>query len=226
LIAPSTESVFHEKLVIVVPNRESSPVSLPPPPKQPQQSSYTLMIQCDIGRPNIIFPADSHNKDSRLLVISLGLDFSYLYRYDGYINMRYQVHRAKAYVEQPMTVNVKVAPILEPVSFVLDMETVPKEGSCTKLSIQGDVKMRLAYSDAVMITSIIKGFTDPKRNVDHEIELALQSSSSSSGFDDVASDTEVEDSDSFVDVSESLGSKKSVQHVKGEVCLLTCYTYA
>ncbi len=200
-VALSTEAVFHEKLVTIEPVK---PVVVPAPATPPV--SYTLSIQCDIGRPNIIFPADSHDINSRLLVISLGLDLTYLYRFDGYITTRYHIHKLKAFVEQPTPVHIKVAPILEPVDFVLEMEHL-KEGSNTRLSIQGDIKVRLAYGDITMINAIIRSFSTPP-STEKEIELALQSSGSEGFDDDDIEDEFTPDTDSFVDVSSSSNTNR------------------
>jgi hypothetical protein len=196
LIAPATDGVMHEKL------RSEENLASPVVTEEAQEAQLEkqveeitlkkkpnggLKVECDIGRPSVIFPVDGKNKESRLFVVTLGVDFSMETKTSGSENYRIKIHDLKAYVEHPSAKNVRVAPIIEPFGMILDLETLVSSPDARQIDkkvkaiIDGDIRTRIAYQDVKMINQIVNAFTtqnNPAQPVitdtNEAIELALK----------------------------------------------------
>jgi hypothetical protein len=138
--------------------------------QQQQQQQKTTKVQVQVGGPSLVIPVNALEKDTRLLVVKFGAQFSMEMRpATGYQSFHVGVVDLMAYMEHPKAIIDNVAPILEPIAVALHIEIFADELDANKIdtkiaaSVLSTIKARVAYQDIKNITDIIKEFIDKNK---------------------------------------------------------------
>ncbi|KAL9658375.1 hypothetical protein ABK040_015695 [Willaertia magna] len=121
----------------------------------------TTKVSVSINHPNIVFPVNASDPESRLFVVKSKLTFVMeIVPPSQHFNV--SISELTAFVDIPSGESKTVAPILEPLSLEFEMhEQTSLTGSINtlKASLIGNIKARISYQDVKMITEVVNNFS-------------------------------------------------------------------
>ncbi|KAL0481836.1 vacuolar protein sorting protein 13A [Acrasis kona] len=232
-VAGNNSNIVHQDLIpshqdLTVDEEDDKTTHTQPLPVVNDPTSYILRIQCEIERSTIVFPTDTHDKHSKLLILSLGADVGYMSTSTTQ-SIKALVKNTELYVEHQQSSKIKVASIIEPFYGCFDSIHTINVGTKLNFVIKDGLLIRLAYGDAHMLSDMFRYFMygPDKSNAINEqvLKMALHHDDEDEDHDNSSNENQDDDpfynrsgngsiqseSDDFEDATEGSSKKRSLR---------------